>query len=86
MLGPWIPAQGVVFRAYDQAFHVPRGSTSQTRTYASVYFPYDWDLTLEECRETAGTLYEAVVALPNDPAVTGVSGISFGTPIVFGVP
>lgn len=82
----WIVAQGYVFRASGQAYYVPRGSAPADRTYASIYYSYRWGPGDGNCVPETGTVLNSVVALPNDPAVTGLPGTSLGTPIAFGVP
>ena len=84
--GNWMPAQGYVFRFSTSVLYVPRGSTPQVRSYASRYEANEWDLTQERCVELTGVMHDSVIALPNDPTITAVSGTSFGAPVVFGVP
>jgi len=76
----WLLAQGIVYPTpllQVGAFYVPRGSSLQSRAYASRYG--------SSCVDIMGVA-DMAVALPNNPDVTGVTGSQYPLPIVLGIP
>ena len=75
--------QGMVFRVFSSAMYLPRGSTGTDHAYLSKAYRQTPTTT---CALSTQVLSLAQSLCSNDPAVTGVPGASFGTPVLFGVP
>lgn len=75
----WKWAHGYVLRAGTSIFYSPKRSTSGQNEVASSY-------NYGGCENFTGFTLDSVPLLPNDPTVTGVSGIAMGGMISFGAP